>query len=205
MDFEKLEKLSYKYMGKKKSHLEREVGHTFYHCKRTSVSVLELRKKIFPEDTSMDDILRCAGMFHDIGKGIEPHSHSGAVLVRDLLKEELTPEELDKVCYLIEAHCDRQPETEKYDRYAKLLQDADLLDHLGGQGVWMTCVYRAFTNVGTMKDVAEYYLEEGLPEQKEFIHLLNFEYSRQVMQEKYDFEKMVAERFAIEAEGKYIV
>lgn len=205
MDFEKLEKLAWKYMGKKKSHLEREIGAAFYHCKRVSNSVLELRKSLFPDDTSMDEVLRCAGLFHDIGKGIEPHSHSGAVLVRDLLKEEMSDEELSVVCQLIEAHEDRKPDSDCHTWYEKLLQDADMLDHFGGQGIWLTCVYRAFTNCGSMNDVVEYQMSEGLEEAVNAKELLNYDYSKAIMQGKIDFEKMVIERFALEAQGKFVL
>lgn len=205
MDFEKLEKLAWKYMGKKKSHLEREIGAAFYHCKRVSTSVLELRKEIFPEDASMDDVLRCAGLFHDIGKGIEPHNHSGAVLVRDLLKDELSDEELSLVCQLIEAHCDRQPESDVHTWYEKLLQDADMVDHFGGQGIWLTCVYRAFTNCGSMADVVEYQQSEGHKEAVGAKELLNYDYSKKIMQDKIDFEKMVVDRFAVESQGKFVL
>jgi len=205
MNFERLEKLAFHYMGNKKSHLDREIGAAFYHGKRVSQSVVELRKAVFPDNDSMDEILRCAGLFHDIGKGLEPHNHSGAVLVRDLLKNELTAEEIDKVCYLIEVHDDRQPESDTYDWCAKLLQDADLVDHFGGQGVWLTCVYGAFTNCGSMKDVVEYQFSEGLPSAEENSKLLNYAYSREVMRDKVNFERQVYERFAVECQGKFVL
>ena len=99
-----LKKIGLFVLGKKKSHKERGIGAAYFHGMRVANGVIELRKRLF-EDDSMDDVLRCAGMFHDIGKGIEPHNHTGAVLVRDLLKDEMAETELDQVCRLISAHC----------------------------------------------------------------------------------------------------
>ena len=70
MDFEQLDELARKLMKKRKSHVEREIGSIYYHGRRVSRLVLELRRLIVPDDDSMDDVLRLAGLFHDVGKGI---------------------------------------------------------------------------------------------------------------------------------------
>ncbi len=110
-------------------HIDREIGSVYYHGARVAKGVIYLRKNILPDDVSMDDTLRVAAMFHDLSKGIEPHARYGAVLAREALREEVDPATLDTVCALIAAHCDRQPGSGKYDDYALLLQDADLIDH----------------------------------------------------------------------------
>ena len=51
MNFDELDKLAFKYMGKKKSHKEREIGAAYYHGKRVANGVIELRKKLFDDDS----------------------------------------------------------------------------------------------------------------------------------------------------------
>ena len=50
MDFDKLTKLAFKYMGKKKSHKEREIGAAYFHGMRVANGVIELRKRLFEDD-----------------------------------------------------------------------------------------------------------------------------------------------------------
>lgn len=205
MNFEELDKLAFKYMGKKKSHKEREMGAAYFHGKRTANGVIELRKRLF-DDGSMDDILRCAAMFHDIGKGIEPHNRTGAVLVRELLKDEMTETELDYVCRLIYSHCDRQPKTDKYLWYEKLLQDADLLDHFGSQGIWMSISWYAYTTQEGMDKVPEFY--SSVKEQNIALknrEALNYDLSKQIFDDKVSFEMKIAERMEIEKNGVYFI
>lgn len=204
MNFDKLDALAFKYMGKRKSHKEREMGAAYYHGKRVANGVIALRKRLF-DDASMDDVLRCAGMFHDIGKGIEPHSHSGAVLIRDLLKNELSETELEHVCRLIEAHCDREPQTDAHSWDEKLLQDADLLDHYGSQGIWMSVSYYAYTTQQEMDQVPAFYRTEWQTQIATQRTLLNFDLSKAIFDDKTSFEMEIASRMEVEKNGIYFI
>ncbi len=204
MDFERLDMLAQKYMMYRKSHKEREMGAAYFHCKRVSNSVIILREKLFPKNGEWDDVLRCAGLFHDIGKGIEPHSHSGAVLVRDLLKGEMSADELDKVCLLIEAHADRRPGTDIHTDWEKMLQDADLLDHYGTQGIWMSCTYYAYMGQKEMAQVPMFYFSEWKEQIKQHRQALNYDICQAIFDEKVQFEQMIAERMETEGKGDYI-
>ena len=204
MDFQRLDSLAQQYMKHRKSHKEREMGAAYFHGQRVANSVILLREKLFPKQKEWDDVLRCAGMFHDIGKGIEPHAHSGAVLVRDLLKNELTGEELEQVCNLIAVHPDRKPGTNTYTDAQKLLQDADLLDHYGSQGIWMSCIYYAYTGQEEMAQVPSYYASDFLEHATSNRELLNFELSKKIYDEKIAFEQAIAKRMDIESKGFYV-
>ena len=50
MDFDRLTTLAFKYMGKKKSHKEREIGAAYFHGMRVANGVIELRKRLFEDD-----------------------------------------------------------------------------------------------------------------------------------------------------------
>lgn len=204
MDFEKLDKLAFQYMGKRKSHKEREMGAAYYHGKRVANGVIELRKRLLDDD-SMDNILRCAGMFHDIGKGIEPHNYTGTVLVRDLLKDQMSEAELEQVCRLIEAHCDRKPQTNAHSWDEKLLQDADLLDHYGSQGIWMSVSYYAYTTQQEMDQVPAFYITEWQGQIAKHRKLLNFDLSKQIFDDKVSFEMKIANRMEVEKDGVYFI
>lgn len=204
MDFERLEALAQKYMGRRKSHIEREIGHAYFHGKRVANGVLELRRKIFPEDASHDDTLRCAGLFHDIGKGIEPHGRTGAALVRELLREEMTADECNAVCELIAVHNDRQPQSDIHSPWAKLLQDADLLDHFGIQGIWLSFTYYAYMGQKGMEELPEFYKTEWENAVSRNRAALNFDFSKKIFEEKIDYERSVIERLRHEGEGWYV-
>ena len=203
MDFEKLDTLAMKWMGSRKSHKEREIGAVYDHGKRVSTGVLSLRKAV-TEDSSHDNLLRAAGMFHDVGKGIEPHDRSGAVLTRDLLKEHVAADELEEVARLIAAHCDRCPQEARYDVWACLLQDADLLDHYGTYDIWMCFNYYAYTSQEGIGKATNFLLNEYPQQAAHHRELLNFEVSKQIFDEKIAFEKAFAQRLMIETTGDYI-
>lgn len=204
MDFERLEALAFQAMGKRKSHLEREIGHVYYHGRRVANSVLLLRKQLFPNDASHDEILRCAGLFHDVGKGIEPHARTGASLARQLLARELTAQELDEVCKIISVHDDRHPGSDLHSQWVKLLQDADHLDHFGSQGLWLSFTYRAYVGQKDMMELPAFYeseWEDSIPRTRAH---LNFERSKEIFDEKIEYERQVIRRVKLEGEGAYV-
>lgn len=77
MDTKLLQEIAFKKMGKLKAHLQREPGHIYYHGLRVAKLSLNLRKMLFSETTEFDDIIYVGALFHDIGKGIEPHEETG--------------------------------------------------------------------------------------------------------------------------------
>lgn len=204
MDFKRLEALAEQTMAHRKFHLEREIGHVYFHGKRVANSVLLLRKTIFPEDASHDDVLRCAGLFHDIGKGINPHARTGALLVRELLQGEMTAAELDEVCELISVHDDRHPDSDLHSSWAKLLQDADLLDHFGIQGLWLSFTYYAYTGQQGMGKLPEFYETDWKETIKKNRAMIHFDVSKAIFDEKTEYEYSVIRRLTLEAEGRYV-
>lgn len=204
MDFERLDRIAFEKIGKRKSHLEREIGACYYHGVRVAQGVVELRKKIFPNDSSHDEILRCAGLFHDVAKGIEPHPGYGAIIVRELLKNVLTEEELVAVADLIAVHDDRAPESDLHDKWIRLLQDADLLDHYGVQGVWLSFTYQAYTGQQQMMPLIDFYDGEWTESIAKSRQKLNYDISKEIFDEKAAFEYSVIERMKHEGKGFYV-
>ena len=203
MDFERLNEIAFRLMGKRKSHLEREAGAAYFHGQRTGKSAVLLRKKLIPDESGMDDILLCAGMFHDMCKGLEPHADNAAFLCRKVLADELTAEEMDAVCQLIHNHDKRHPGTEINTVWERILQDADVLDHYGSQGLWMSNTYYAYCGQREMAALGEFYFSEWEPQCQADRAKLNFDLSRQIFDEKTAFEGSVIRRMLREAEGEY--
>ena len=202
MDFERLDELARKYMLDRKTHRAREIGAAYFHGARVGRSAARLRAMV-TEDGSWDERLKCAGLFHDIGKGFPHHARIGALLLKEILKEEMPREDLEAVCRLVECHQDRGPGAGERTVWEKILQDADLLDHYGAQGLWMSCTYYAYEGQKGMHEAAQFYESEYPGQIKKHRKLLNFPASRKIFDEKTAFELAVAKRMRIEGQGEY--
>jgi uncharacterized protein len=142
MDIASLNQVAFKLMSERKAQLEREKGFIYYHGLRVSKLSLKLREMILPEDSSYDDIIQVASLFHDIAKGIEPHGQYGAVLAGDIVKGYCTEKEAIEIAEIIKYHSLRKKNNE-YSEYIKIVQDADILDHFGTIEIWMNFQYYA--------------------------------------------------------------
>ncbi len=201
MDLKHINEIAANLMASRKAHPEREKGGIYHHGQRTAKLSIELREKIFPEDSSHDDVLTVAAWFHDCAKGIEPHENYGTVVANETLRPHLNDRELEDVLRLIALHCARKPNDNDYDRYAKLLQDADLIDHFGIYEIWMNIQYWSHKE-GTICDMIEYYTENHLKHTNRHRELLNFEFSKKVFDDRVAFEKEYINRLMDEGVGK---
>lgn len=202
MDYEALDHLAARLMAKRKPHAQRERGSIYFHGQRVSGGVIQLRKLV-TSDNSHDPYLRVAGLFHDVGKGMEPHAHIGAVLMKDLLRPYMAPDEVDEVVRLIDVHDDRKPDSDKHDLPVRLLQDADLLDHFGTQEIWMCFSYYA-THERGVSEALDFYRNDYKKSVNRQRKLLNFEESRRIFEEKYRFQRDFIKRLKVESEGGYM-
>ena len=201
MDFDRLNELAFSLMGRRKAHHERETGFIYEHGQRVANLSLELRRRLFPDDASFDDVLRCAAIFHDLGKGVGEHGHTGALLARDALKDLLTGDELDVVCDLIRVHNKRRPDDESVSPAARLLQDADVLDHFGSCEVWLNVSYSRYLNQNFRESLA-FYKEQWPDEVRKCRESLNFELSKVIFDDKIAFSNLYAARLEKESRGE---
>lgn len=201
MDFLRLEKIAADFMKDRQCHEFRETGDVFYHGQRVAKGVIQLRKMVTQDETH-DDILKCAAMFHDIAKGMKPHSRYGAVLVREILSDELISYELDEVCRLIEAHGDRRDAREVHDVWVWLIQDADVLDHAGTQGIWLSTSNSVRRNK-PISDLIEWYEKKFDGKIEKYMSRLNLDVSKAILRSKAEFERQFARRLKTETTGEY--
>ena len=201
MDLHLIKQRAFENLGNRKAHHHRETGFIYFHGARVANLVINLRKLIFPEDNSKDEILQAAAYFHDVAKGIEPHNKFGAILVREMLQDLCTEVEVEQISELIQCHALRKKRA--YNNYEMLLQDADLLDHFGTIELWMNFGYYAIEDED-MNSSIDFYNTEFKDLVAKNRSLLNFEVSERIFDEKLAFVYDFVKRMEIENKGDIV-
>ncbi|HHT37735.1 MAG: HD domain-containing protein [Candidatus Wallacebacter cryptica] len=202
MNLEEIRELAYQHLANRKAHKERELGFIYYHGQRVAKIAVKLRQLVLPNDDSWDQELTAAAYFHDIAKGIEPHAVYGSIIVREILADYCTKEQLDRISELVRWHQFRD-HTKEYHDYIKILQDADTLDHFGAVEIWMNFFYYAHVE-GTLEDSVEFYQTKYPEIAGRARSALNYEVSKTIFDEKHQFVLDFAKRMSIEAEGGFV-
>ncbi len=124
-----------------------EPGYRLHHGARTATLCMEIADT---EGLTVDrEALALGALMHDIGKSScslgESHGVKGAQMVKELFADLMTPDELAKVAEIVEHHYER-PNSKWFASKAKplwsteilIMQDADILDHFGIPGIWLS-------------------------------------------------------------------
>ena len=198
MDTEQLNQIALANMGHRKTHKGREPGYIYHHGRRTAQIALRLASQVSgPVDR---DILRAAALFHDVGKGVEPHNESGARIARELLSELCEPEEVDGICEIILQHSQRQHPND-YTLETRIVQDADILDHVGPLGPWLQFYWSA-THDETIDDALRFFHGRGEGHRAVMRRLLNLAVSVLIFDQRIEFEdRFFAEFERVHREG----
>jgi uncharacterized protein len=138
MNLKKIEEIAQNQMKNRQDFKGREPGWILYHGRRTGKIALHLADKL--NIRVNQDILYIACLFHDIGQGKELHNEVGANLTCELLDGILTPSELAEISDIIRHHNQRK-KSNNFSQSVKLVQDADIIDHVGLIDVWMAFYY----------------------------------------------------------------
>lgn len=177
MNLKHIENIAHQQMGSRKELQTREPGWLFYHGLRTAKIAHQLCQSMhIDEDT---EAIYVGALFHDIGKGTEPHNVRGAELVRTLLANECDTGQLGTICQIIELHNQRH-DSRGHPPCARVVQDADLLDHVGPISPWLS-FYWSGTHNETMNDHVKFVLGDA---NKDYLNSmrsrLNFDISREM-------------------------
>lgn len=199
MDKQRIYEIAQHAMSMRKGLLTREVGNLLHHGQRVAALALNLRKQVDAGNTVDEDILYTAGLFHDIGKCIDPHAETGAELANSLLQPVCSPDECAQITALIRLHNKRR--RGDLPLAAHILQDADVLDHIGAQSIWLCFAYNAYTEQGPYGAHAYYSGEENQRAQQLWRELLNLEVSRTVFDLRLAVEQRFMQRFGEELAG----
>ena len=181
MDIEKIEAIAHAEMVSRQDHGGREPGWILYHGKRTGKIAMHLAESL-GQDIDLD-CLYVAGLFHDVGKGADDHNKVGARRTRELLVGLLPEDALDRVCETIRVHNKRMMADDFWDM-TKLVQDADLVDHVGCIDVWMA-LYFSGSQGQSIHDHLAWFRGEECREFRHYMRThLNFDVSRSMFEER---------------------
>lgn len=198
MDKRRLIEIARGAMGSARPHPARETGYTFYHGRRCGEIALDLLQRIDAPAGAEADVIWAACLFHDVGKGAEPHNETGAARVRELLAGELAADELAAVAELVLLHNRRK--AAGLSTAAKVVQDADVLDHFGAQCVWL-CISWSRTHDRTIAQSLKFYNGQQnaqyIANSRGALHFAasREEFDRRVAFERRFFEELARESF----------
>ncbi|WP_028610903.1 HD domain-containing protein [Paenibacillus harenae] len=201
MNLERIQELAFKIMGKRKSHLNREKGFIYYHGQRVANLSLNLRKRLFPDDSSKDDIMFAGALFHDVTKGIEPHNITGAQVIKSLIPHECTDAQLEEISEIILLHNARN--REKLPPPIRVVQDADVLDHFGSLEIWLKFMYSAHNEESVHDAIRLWESKEHKQYLQESRDSLNYNLSKAIFDRKMSFHLAFQQRFRMELNGQF--
>lgn len=135
MNFAESERIAKEQMETRKEQSAREPGWLYYHGLRTAKIALKLAELLGAEINR--EVLYAGALFHDIGKGSEPHNVRGAELAGRLLSPCFNNPELASICQIVELHNQRQ-KSKEHSIPIRIVQDADLIDHVGTIVPWLS-------------------------------------------------------------------
>ena len=188
-------------MAGRRAHPDRERGYTFHHGLRTARMALQLHKQISKPLEVSEPLLFVAALFHDVGKGYEPHNRSGAVAIKRLLTEQLTPDEIKAAARIIREHNVRKKKRRCWTA-SKIVQDADLLDHFGAHGVWLCLRCSAIQGRTDEQTLNAYNGPEYQACLAKARKSLNFQVSRLAFDGRVAIERQFMDRLAAETGGE---
>jgi uncharacterized protein len=202
MNLEKMSQIAADLLKDKRSHPYKELGNKYYHGVRPAKLALTLRKIIFPDDSSHDEILTAAAWFHDCANGNAEHCEEGARLCGEILKGLCTDSELEEICQIIRVHDDRSMQND-YSPWTKIHQDADHLDHFGSYDVMMG-FFTGNAALWTIDRMADWFINYRDERRDALKGELNYDISRRILDEKIDFSVSFGRRFKAEIDGDII-
>lgn len=167
------------------------------HCVRVSKLVLELRQAEH-FDSSMDDLLFTAALFHDVSHDAAPHETHGAAgaeRMRCLLSGEVEPSLLEQAAGIVTEHDDRRPDDGRSTAF-HLVQDADMLDHFGTLRIWANYTYAAL-HKRNLKD-SLVLLQKAQVKKEFYLSLLHFQAAQEAFCKRIDEEQ----KFLMDAENE---
>lgn len=191
MDSQLIDKIAWQALSGRAEHTRREPDWLYYHGQRTGNIALWLADKI--GNPVNRDIMYTGALFHDVAKGSEPHHEIGANQTRELLSSVCTADELDAICNIILNH--NQRNVPGHPAYIKIVQDADLLDHVGVIGPWLA-FYWSGSRDETFDDHIKFFRSgEIIQHRQELRSSLNFDVSAEEFDRRIEFEDEFFNRF----------
>ncbi len=192
MDIQEIDRIAREYMLPRRPIREREPGWAYTHGLRVARIAVDLAAQLNADVNP--DILHVAGLLHDVSKGADKHNEKGARKTRKLLKGVCRKDELKEIMLLVELH--NQRGNPDHPLAAKILQDADTLDHIGPMAAWL-----AFYWSGSREEDGENMLkfigsESNVTDRANIRELLNFDLSKTLFDKRAAWEREFFGSFA---------
>jgi uncharacterized protein len=197
MDNQRIEEIAYSAMAQRRERPTREPGWLYYHGLRTAKIAVHLGRRL--ETDAELDVVYTGALFHDIGKGAEPHHETGAAITRQLLGDLCTSTELDRICDIVRYHNQRH-QASSLPVEIRIVQDADTLDHVGPIDVWLAFYWSGAHRETIHEHMRFIHSEENDRYRRELREGLSFDLSRQIFDERLAYE----ERFFAEFHRIYL-
>ena len=178
----------------------RERGYILNHGIRTAKIAMSLLDSI-PSSDVQPDILFAAAVFHDIGKGNEPHNESGAAMAEELLYGQCLPDEIAAITQIILDHNQRHRAME-CSLAARIQQDADIIDHFGTICVWLGFHWNAVKDESPAESLKYFRGKEHREWTTWARGALNFDQSLKIFDGRLAFQEDFFDRFAMEIDGQ---
>ena len=202
MNIKEIEAFAFEKMKNRKV-LGREKGFIFYHGQRVGKIARKIYEQVVDSPVELEkDLLYIGGLFHDIGKGIEPHNETGAVLVKELLTDHCHEEQLQIISDIVREHNQRGEKYQGNSLLGKIIQDADILDHLGTMDIWIAFMYHAQFEESAHNSL-EFYTGGQWEEICQMLRsLLNFPVSIKAFDKRKNFTQSFIEQMQREVAGE---
>lgn len=185
MDIRRAKEIAEQQMAARKEQSAREPGWLFHHGMRTGKIALRLAQIL---KANVDkNVLFAGSLFHDIGKGTDPHNLTGSRLATELLAEVCAPEELVQICEIVELHNQRH-ESKNHPMSARIVQDADLIDHVGLIVPWLAFYWCGAHNETIDDHIGFVCGEQNEKYRKGMRSRLNFDVSIEIFDERVRWE-----------------
>ncbi len=199
MEFELIKDIAVAEMKHKSSRPHKEKGNKYYHGQRVGNLVKQLANTTGYDVNT--DVLVISAWFHDICNGEDNHEIAGATRTVELLKGCCDSHMLEDIYQLISVHDSRR--NEKLSVEAKILQDADLLDHFGCFEIWSAFQYAQKEQL-SMTEIARLMKDSYHKDFEAERTLLHFEISKQIYDEKRRYVLGFITRLEGESQGNIV-
>lgn len=184
MDLKAIDAIAREAMWDRVEHDGREPGWLYSHGHRVGKLAVWLAEELGL--TADPDLLYVAGLFHDIGKGEPDHGKVGAKQTVKLLKRWCSDDELDELAGMIASH--NQRGEDGFSTAARVLQDADLLDHVGPIGSLLSLYWNGHHAERFRELVAYVRSDVNQAARDEMRTSLNFEPAKRAFDRRIQFE-----------------
>lgn len=187
-----------------------EPGYRWYHGLRTANLACHLAKAM-QLNVSMD-ALYIGGLLHDVGKagykGDKPHGLRGAELIEQEIGHLFSEEQLRQVMEIVARHYQR-PKSKYWSHKSipsltteiLLVQDADILDHVGVNGIWINFSHSSAAKKNQEDTICQFY-QRGARWHEDMLRILNYPLSMQEMEYRLALTHRIFAQWRREEQGR---